>query len=67
MHQTLDRHHDSIALLFVASCGFDGRHREIEVAAFVTVVDDMLTEMRWVNDLTVHNEIRAAAGLPVVD
>ena len=42
VHEKVDRRHERPALRFVASGGFDGQQREIEVAAFLTVVDGML-------------------------
>ena len=63
VHEKVDRRHERLALRFVASGGFDGQQREIEVAAFLTVVDGMLTEMRWVTDLTTFNQVRVAAGM----
>ena len=67
VHQKIDRQHESIALRFVASGGFDGQQREIEVAAFLGVVDEKLNEMRWVTDLTVFNQMRVAVGQPALD
>jgi hypothetical protein len=67
VHEKVDGTHERLALRFVASGGYDGQQREIEVAAFLTVVDGMLTEMRWVTDLTTFNQMRVAAGMPALD
>ncbi len=44
-----------------------GESREIEIATFARITDKKLTEWRMVVDLTIFNELRSAAGLPVLD
>ncbi len=51
----------------VISGSFDGAHREIEIAGFLTVTNNMLSELRFVTDLTTINELRKAAGLRHLD
>ena len=45
----------------------DRQHESIAIAAFLGVVGDKLSEMRWVTDLTVFNQMRVAAGLQALD
>ena len=56
-----------LALRFVSVQTVDDQPREIEIAAFGRVEDKKLTEWRMVVDLTVFNELRVAAGLPILD
>ena len=56
-----------LALRFVSVQTVDDQPREIEIAAFGKVEDKKLTEWRMVVDLTVFNELRVAAGLPILD
>ena len=54
----------SIAIRFVASGGFDGKQKEVEFGGFLDVTDGKLSEIRFVTDLTVFNDMRQAAGAP---
>ena len=56
-----------IAIRFVINGTFDGAHREIEIAGFLTVTDNKLSELRFVADLTTINELRNVAGLRHLD
>jgi hypothetical protein len=56
-----------LALRFVSSQTLDGKSHEIEIAAFARVTDKRLEEWRMVVDLTIFNELRSAAGLPILD
>lgn len=56
-----------VSLRFVAGGTIDGTVHDIEIAAFIRVVDKKITEMRLVTDLTIFNEYRAAIGLPILD
>ena len=56
-----------LALRFVSVQTVDGKPHEIEIAAFGRIEDKKLTEWRMVVDLTVFNELRVAAGLPILD
>jgi hypothetical protein len=56
-----------LALRFVSTQTLDGESREIEIATFAKVTDKKLTEWRMVVDLTIFNELRNAAGLPILD
>ncbi|MCL1588041.1 MAG: pentapeptide repeat-containing protein [Actinomycetia bacterium] len=52
-----------IAIRFVVSGVFDGARKEIEMAGFLKVTDNKLSELRFVTDLTTVNELRKVAGL----
>jgi hypothetical protein len=65
--QEHDRHHESVAIRFVAGGGFDDRHHEIEMAGFLSVTDGKLSELRLVADMTTFNRMRLAVGLPLVE
>ena len=56
-----------ISFRFVATGTIDGTKHDIELAAFVRVIDKKLVEMRLVTDMTIFNEYRAAIGLPILD
>jgi len=56
-----------LALRFVSTQTVAGESREIEIATFARVTDKKLTEWRMVVDLTIFNELRRAAGLPILD
>jgi len=56
-----------LALRFVSVQTVDDQPREIEIAAFGRIEDKKLTEWRLVVDLTIFNELRVAAGLPILD
>lgn len=56
-----------VVIRFVVSGTIEGKEREIEIAAFARVVDERLSELRLVTDLTIFNEYRAAIGLPILD
>ena len=56
-----------IAIRFVINGIFDGAPTEIEIAGFLKVTDNKLSEMRFVTDLTTINELRRAAGLRHLD
>jgi hypothetical protein len=58
---------NQIAIRFVLSGLFDGARTEIEVAGFLKVTDNKLSELRFVTDLTTVNELRKAAGLKELD
>ena len=56
-----------ISFRFVATGTIAGAKHDIELAAFVRVIDKKMTEMRLVTDLTIFNEYRAAVGLPILE
>jgi hypothetical protein len=56
-----------LALRFVSVQTIAGESREIEIATFARVTDKRLEEWRMVVDLTIFNELRSAAGLPLLD
>ena len=56
-----------LALRFVSVQSVDDQPHEIEIAAFGRIEDKKLTEWRMVVDLTIFNELRVAAGLPILD
>ena len=56
-----------LALRFVSIQTVAGEAREIEIATFARVTDKRLEEWRMVVDLTIFNELRRAAGLPLLD
>ena len=60
------RRNRSIAIRFVASGGFNGKHKEVEFAGFLHVSDGKLSEIRFVTDLTVFNDMRRATGLALL-
>ena len=41
--------------------------KQVEMAGFLTVADNKLSELRIVTDLTAFNDMRTAAGLPALD
>jgi len=55
------------ALRFVSTQTLAGESREIEIATFARVTDKKLAEWRTVVDLTIFNELRSPAGLPILD
>jgi hypothetical protein len=64
----VDRHGSGmIAIRFVARGKFDDVEKEVEMAAFLTVADSKLDELRFVTDLSAFNDMRTAAGLPALD
>ncbi len=56
-----------LALRFVSTQTLAGESREIEIATFARITDKKLDEWRMVVDLTIFNELRSAAGLPILD
>jgi hypothetical protein len=56
-----------LALRLVSTQTLGGESREIEIAAFARITDKRLEEWRMVVDLTIFNELRSAAGLPILD
>ena len=56
-----------VVLRFVAAGTIAGTKRDIEIASFNRVVDKELAEIRFVTDMTVFNEYRAAIGLPILE
>ena len=56
-----------LALRLVSTQTLGGESREIEIATFARITDKKLTEWRMVVDLTIFNELRSAAGLPILD
>ena len=56
-----------VTFRFVATGTIAGAKHDIELAAFVRVIDKKMTEMRLVTDLTIFNEYRAAVGLPILE
>jgi hypothetical protein len=62
-------HHGNgmIAIRFVATGEFNGEATQLEMAGFLTIADNKLTEVRMVTDLSSFNTMRQAAGLPALD
>jgi len=56
-----------VAIRFVINGTFDDVRREIEVAGFLEVTNNKLSELRFVTDLTTINDLRRAAGLRHLD
>jgi hypothetical protein len=56
-----------LALRVVSVQTVEDKPREIEIAAFGRIEDKKLTEWRIVVDLTIFNELRVTAGLPILD
>ena len=61
MVNRLDRWHEAIALRCVASGHVVGQPRDVEVAAFLEVVDGEPVEMRCVADVVITHPMREAA------
>ncbi len=57
--QKVDRTTSTIAVRFVARGRFGPAEREIEMAGFLRAVDNQLTEIRHVTDMTIFNQLRA--------
>ena len=56
-----------LALRFVSTQTLAGESSEIEIATFARITENKLEEWRMVVDLTIFNELRHAAGLPILD
>ena len=68
--EVAQKQHDKtelLALRFVSVQTLAGKPREIEIATFARVTHKKLAEWRMVADLTIFNELRSAAGLPILD
>ena len=60
--QKVDRTTRTIAVRFVARGEFGQNSREIEMAGFLHITDQQLTEIRLVTDMTIFNQLRATIG-----
>lgn len=56
-----------VAFRFVSSATVDGKVHQVEVAMFIILEDGKAIEWREVLDMTLANERRTAAGLPVIE